>query len=734
MPIETVRQKETPMPSKRSIGWLAGVIKKDKNAAAAVAQGRHRSSTQIWKSRLSWRITLAVFLTILTVQIGIMSVTVKNYEQEKLNELVEAGRASIVPLIDETIRDMLSSPITAEEARRLTTTTRVNGLTVYSRADLSLLASFGAPVILAVMNQENIPVSYRSADGRFYEIVFRPHELGRPYYIVAQMDSSKIQEQVRAYIEQTILIMLLMSAFVTTVLMIALGHWLLEPILFMRDNLQRASENPENPSVLTSPFDPDDEIGSAIAIATSLIRQNADNIKRIKSAAEDQIHQLAYYDTLTGLPNRVLFVQTLNEQAQIASADGRSGRFAIIRLDLDHFKDINDSMGHNVGDAILRAVGRRLRAALPESAIVARSGEDEFAVTMPLGKGLPDAKGLGARIAGVIRSDPFKVFSETFQVRASIGVATYPDDGTDPDHVLKNADIALNRAKEEGRDRVKEYSEDFDRAVQQRFQMLRDLRDALEHKQLSLYYQPQFDLNTGAVIGAEALLRWWKPDNSKEGGTFISPVDFVPIAEQSGLIVPIGEMVLRTGCESAMEWKKAGYDIRIAVNVSGAQFYQSDLPAYVSKVLRETGLKPERLELEITESVFMEDITHAVQTLHDLHILGVELAIDDFGTGYSSLSYLRQFPIDRLKIDQSFIRNALNNPDDAAIARTIVRLGHSLNLKVIAEGVETKEHEDFLRLEKCDEVQGFRYSRPIPADKFKTFITTYNGDFSSFES
>jgi diguanylate cyclase (GGDEF)-like protein len=735
MPITKANETKEMSTAPKGVKWLAGAVRRDGEAAAGMKVRRRGTTTQIWKSRLSWRITLAVFLTILTVQVGIMSVTVKNYEHERLRELAEAGRAAIVPLIEESIKDMLTSPISPEEARRLTTTTRVNGLTVYSRADLNLLGVYGAPVVLSLMNIENIPVSYRSADGRFYEVVFRPHELSRPYFIVAQMDSSQIAGQVQDYVEQAILIMLLMSAFVTTVLMIALGHWLLEPILFMRDNLQRASENPEDPRISESPFDSSDEIGSAIDIAAGLIRQNADNIKRIKSAAEDQIHQLAYYDTLTGLPNRVLFLQTLAGQARRpdGTAGSESGRFAVVRLDLDHFKDVNDSMGHNVGDAILRAVGKRLRSSLPESAVVARSGEDEFAVTMPIAKGSPGAKELGTRIAGVIRSDPFKVFNENFQIRASVGVATYPDDGNDPDQVLKNADIALNRAKEEGRDTVKEYSEDFDRAVQQRFQMLRDLRDAMEQEHLFLHYQPQLDLKTGKVIGAEALLRWWKKDNSKEGGAFIPPVDFVPIAEQSGLIVPIGEMVLRTACESAVGWQKAGYDLRIAVNVSGAQFYQGDLVAFVSKTLRETGLNPHKLELEVTESVFMEDINHAIQTLHDLHKLGVELAIDDFGTGYSSLSYLRQFPIDRLKIDQSFIRNALNNPDDAAIARTIVRLGHSLNLKVIAEGVETKEHEKFLMEENCDEVQGFRYSRPVAADKFMEFITGYKGDISSFK-
>ncbi|MGB4057342.1 MAG: EAL domain-containing protein, partial [Alphaproteobacteria bacterium] len=241
-------------------------------------------------------------------------------------------------------------------------------------------------------------------------------------------------------------------------------------------------------------------------------------------------------------------------------------------------------------------------------------------------------------------------------------------------------------------------------------------------------------LKTGEIIGAEALLRWWKPDNSKQGGSFISPGDFIPVAEQSGLIVPIGEWVMELACQKAAEWNKAlGKNMRIAVNVAAAQFVQGDIVNNVQKILKATGLPANKLELEVTESVFMEDINHTIATLQSLHALGVEIAIDDFGTGYSSLSYLRQFPIDRLKIDQSFIRNALNDQNDASIARTIVRLGHSLNLKVIAEGVETKDHEKFLMSEGCDEVQGFRYSRPIPHDQFVEFVRKYDGKLSSFD-
>jgi EAL domain-containing protein (putative c-di-GMP-specific phosphodiesterase class I) len=344
------------------------------------------------------------------------------------------------------------------------------------------------------------------------------------------------------------------------------------------------------------------------------------------------------------------------------------------------------------------------------------------------------AKNVGEKIRSIITFEPFKVFNESFQVRASIGVATFPDDALDPDQVLKNADIALNRAKEDGRDCIREYLEDFDKAVQARFQMLRDLRNAMEQNQLTLYFQPQLDLNSGKIIGAEALIRWFKPDNSKEGGKFISPVEFIPIAEQSGLIVPIGEWVMERACTEAKKWHDAGNPIRIAVNVSGEQFQQSDLVAFTKSVIEKTGITPHLLELEVTESAFMEDIQQTIRTLKELHALGVELAIDDFGTGYSSLSYLRQFPIDRLKIDQSFIRNALNNPDDAAIARTIIALGRSLNLKIIAEGVETVEHEEFLVSEGCDEVQGYRYSKPVPSDKFTDLVGRYTGSLSFFNS
>ena len=294
-------------------------------------------------------------------------------------------------------------------------------------------------------------------------------------------------------------------------------------------------------------------------------------------------------------------------------------------------------------------------------------------------------------------------------------------------HLLKNADIALNRAKAEGRDTVRYYSKDFDVMVQQRAQIMRDLRKALENKELQIYYHPQFDLRTGQIVGAEALLRWWKPDSSKAGGKFISPVEFIPVAEQSGLIVPIGEYVLREACATAKAWQERGLPpFRMAINISGVQFHRSDIVTLVADVLEQTGLEPKWLELELTESIFIEDTQGAIDILDQLHQQGIELAVDDFGTGYSSLNYLRQFPINRLKIDQSFVRTSILNLNDRMITRAIINIGHSLGLKVIAEGVEIKDHEDLLKEEGCDEVQGFKYSKPIPADKFWDFAVAYN--------
>lgn len=711
------------------------VLNNEDMANAAFGNDGYTPTPQIWKSKVSWRIAIAVFVTIMCVQGGILALTLKDYENDSLVELTSIAGAAISSAIDKDKNSKTDFPISDERVERIIAQTPVNGFSLYNK-DFDLIDFRGEPPTLSIAADRDLSKTYRSDDGMVYETVFRSGQLnGLPYYMTVRLNARDVANKAYVYIRQSLMIMALMSALVTIVIMVALGHWLLEPLLFLNANLKAAAAAPENPPIPRSPYREKDDMGAVIVMAQRLIKQNAKNIREIKSRAQDQIHKLAYYDTLTGLPNRTNFIEKLTAFTGRSdnSPFAQNTRCAVVALDLDHFKDINDSMGHNVGDAILQAVGQRLVSSLPETAIIARSGEDEFAIAMPLVGNIKTARQVAERIQSVVRSAPFTVFNENFQVRCSIGAATFPDDGTDPDQVLKNADIALNRAKEDGRDVLREYLEDFDRLVQARFQLLRDLRDALEHKQLLVYYQPQLDLKSGKIIGAEALMRWWKPDDSKEGGRFISPAEFIPVAEQSGLIVPIGEWVLKEACRTAKEWHKQGLNIRIAVNVSGAQFHQGDLVAVTRSVLEETAIEPHLLELEVTESIFMDDVTHAISVLQDLHALGIELAIDDFGTGYSSLSYLRQFPIDRLKIDQSFIRNALNDTNDASIASTIITLGHALNLKVIAEGVETSDHEKFLKKEGCDEVQGYRYCKPVTAYDLEQFAKKYNGKLSFFD-
>lgn len=689
-------------------------------------------NTSIWKSKLSWRVAGTVFLTIVLIQSSVLAYTLSDFKKERLSDLRIMGRSTITPLIhSDTTSDPRATPFMEEEVERLINTTPIKGLSVYTD-DITHIKSYGAPLIIKLSDPQSLNLSYHNEDETLYENVYSAEELKRPYHVVLSIDSSTIKQEIFDYVEKSALLMLVMAVLVTIVSMISLGHWLLQPIFFLRNNLMKASRTPENPNIPSSPYDSANELGSAIKIAHKLITQNANNIRQIKTKAEDRIHKIAYYDRLTELPNRTFFLEDLGKKTEKLIDDTK--QFAVAAIDLDHFKDINDSMGHHVGDLILQSVGKRLRNALPEDTVVSRSGEDEFAVTMELTHEIQTAAEVGQQILSIIRSRPFTVYSEEFQIRASVGVATFPRDATEPDKVLKNADIALNRAKEEGRDCLKEYSEDFDKAVQERFQMLRDLRNALDHDELSLHFQPQLSLHTGELIGAEALIRWWKKDDSPEGGKFISPAVFIPIAEQSGLVVPIGQWVAKQACLQAKIWQEEyGYKGRIAINVSGVQFAKSDLVNFIDNLLKEVKIDPATVELEVTESSFMDDMTQTIRILQELHDLGVELAIDDFGTGYSSLSYLRQFPVDRLKVDRSFVVNALENEDDASITHTIIALARALNLKVIAEGVETIDHELFLINEICDEVQGFRYSRPLPADEFTAFIQNYNNDLRVFD-
>ncbi len=431
--------------------------------------------------------------------------------------------------------------------------------------------------------------------------------------------------------------------------------------------------------------------------------------------SENRLDHLAHHDTLTGLPNRLLLNGRL-EQA-FARAHRNQTMVAVLLLDLDHFKVINDTLGHPVGDLLLKEAAARLGHCTREDDTVARLGGDEFTVLLEDQAGTRGAGVIAQKIIAAIEERFILNGHEVF-VTASIGIAIYPADGSDATTLLKNADSALYRAKEQGRNNYQYYTQELTARAMERLAMETDLRHALERNELMVYYQPQVDLYNGQTIGMEALLRWQHPERG-----MIPPAVFIPLAEETTLIIPIGEWVLRTACTRLKAWLDAGLPkIRVAVNLSSRQFNQKNLADVVAGILQETGLPPQHLELELTESLIMSDAESSIKVLEKLRRLGVQFSIDDFGTGYSSLSYLKRFPIDRIKIDQSFVRNITSDPQDAAVSQAIISLSHSLNMTVVAEGVETAEQREFLRKRQCDEIQGFHFSRPVPEHEMERML------------
>ncbi|MBW7850396.1 MAG: EAL domain-containing protein [Rhodospirillales bacterium] len=430
-----------------------------------------------------------------------------------------------------------------------------------------------------------------------------------------------------------------------------------------------------------------------------------------RKLAAERIRRLAHHDSLTDLPNRVLFQERLREA--IAQARRNGTLIALMFLDLDKFKDVNDTLGHYVGDLLLKAVAERLGGCIRKTDTVARLGGDEFAVLLTNLSTIDGASTVAEAIVESI-AEPFQLDENEIITSTSIGITIFPHDADDADRLLKFADLALYRSKAEGRNGYHFYVSEMGAEVQARKAIERDLRQALGGSELGLHYQPLIDLRTGTITGSEALIRWFHP-----GRGTVSPVEFIPIAERTDLIYPIGRWVLHQACLQAAAWHRAGLQAcRVAVNLSPAQFKHQYIIPTVRDVLEQTGLPPRLLQLEITESIAMQNIEASIDILGELRDLGIQVSIDDFGTGYSSLNYLKRFPVDKLKVDRSFVRDIFVHPDNAAIVRAIINLGHGIGTKVNVEGVETLDQLEFLVAHGVDEAQGFLFSRPLGPEDF----------------
>jgi diguanylate cyclase (GGDEF)-like protein/PAS domain S-box-containing protein len=436
-----------------------------------------------------------------------------------------------------------------------------------------------------------------------------------------------------------------------------------------------------------------------------------------RTYAEEQIKHLAYHDALTTLPNRLLFKDRVS--VAISQAQRHEARVAVLFLDLDRFKVINDSLGHNIGDQLLQAVAARVQSCVRDSDTVARLGGDEFTLLLPELTHAEDAALVAQKILEAVRY-PFHIEGREFYITTSIGISIFPEDGVDAETLIKSADTAMYQAKEQGRDNYQLFNAVVNAKALQRISLEHGLRRALSHHELAVHYQPIFDFRTGRITGMEALLRWTHPEMGP-----IPPATFIPLAEAIGVMIPIGTWAMRTACAQAKKWHDAGFNtLSLAVNLSVCQLQQPDLVTLVREILAETGLQARLLELEITESTAMQSPEASIRTLYELKKLGIRISLDDFGTGHSSLAYLKRFPIDTLKIDQSFVRDITRDPDTAAIVTAIIAMGHSLRLKVIAEGVEFTDQATFLKRHSCDQMQGYLINAPMPAAELAAILAS----------
>jgi diguanylate cyclase (GGDEF)-like protein/PAS domain S-box-containing protein len=436
---------------------------------------------------------------------------------------------------------------------------------------------------------------------------------------------------------------------------------------------------------------------------------------RERREAEETIRKLAYHDSLTGLPNRALFEDRL--QMALAQAKRHDEKLAVLFLDVDGFKLVNDTLGHTSGDRLLQLVAQDLSALVRDCDTVARVGGDEFTILLPSLDEAEDVSEVAQRILECLRQ-PRLIAGQEFRATASIGITTFPADGEDGETLLRNADTAMYRAKDNGRDHYQLFTPAMNERVADRLSFEQSLRQALIKNELAVFYQPIVDVTSGRVVAAEALVRWFHPSRG-----LVAPDEFIPLAEETGIILDIGDFILREATQQYVRWREQGLELnRVTVNVSARQLQQEDMVDRVSRIIAETGIEPRRLQMEITEGAVLKNVDYAIAMLRELREMGVGIALDDFGTGYSSLTYLKRFPVDAVKIDRSFVRDLDHDAHDATIVSTVIGMAQTMGLRVIAEGVETPQQLEFLRARRCAEYQGYLFSRPVPPEEFFALV------------
>ena len=667
--------------------------------------------------RLCWMVTAAVFAGIVVIEALILVPSMFNYERDLLSSMeqaaMESARSSLAG------RSGFPEPV----LERLVTHTGITGIEIEGngrwRFGETPPESIRSEATLRERRGQDIP-------GRL-ALEWSSETMKTPGPVRVLVDTASVNAELKAFLLRILGLVLLIALFVTVVTMAVFGRLVLSRVLQLRTRMQLAGADPDHPEAYQLEDERRDELGQATQAFNHMLENSSRNLARLRELNEEldqrvarrtqelyetneQLRHRTWYDALTDLPNRALFEERLQQSLKDCQVEDSSG--IVMLVGLDGFHSINGVMGHEAGDRVLQQVARRIEEAAPATAMVARTGGDIFALmdeghdSGVVGNALVLAENLRDAVGRAIWVD-----NEDVECSISIGIVLYPNDGDHPDTLMRHAEIAMYRAKTNPEAAYAFFAPEHGEDVRQRQKRLRGLRRALRDGEFELHYQPQVDTD-GAMIGVEALLRWRDP---AEG--LVSPGEFIPLAEESGLIVPIGQWVLKEACRQAAEWRSQGHDLRVAVNLAAAQVTATDLCEEVAQCLHDYALPATALELEITESSFIHHLEDAREVLLSISELGVAIAVDDFGTGYSSLAYLKQLPVTRLKIDRAFVRDLPQDQQDAALCAAIISLGKSLGFGIVAEGVENLSQGQWLSREGCHLLQGFYYARPMPASE-----------------